>query len=70
MGEDMLFQAIENQRALVEAAKSKTLKARRQIQELSEKAKSDGEGPSQNPVPTTPVVEEPIEPFPFEIWHE
>ena len=35
MGEDMLFQAIEKQRALVEAAKSKTLKARRHIQELS-----------------------------------
>ena len=70
MGEKMLFQAIQKQRTLVEAAKNKTLKARRQIQELSEKAKSGGEGPSQKPVPTTPVVEEPVEPFPFEIWHE
>ena len=70
MGEKMLFQAIQKQRTLVEAAKNKTLKARRQIQELSEKAKSGGEGPSQKPGPTTPVVEEPVEPFPFEIWHE
>ena len=70
MGEEMLFQAIQNQRALVEAAKNKTLKARRRVQELTEKATKDGGTLSQNPVPTTPVVEEPVDPFPFEIWRE
>ena len=69
-GEEMLFQAIQNQRGLVEAAKNKTLKARRQVQELTEKANKTSEVPSQKPVATTPAVEEPVDPFPFEIWHE
>jgi putative transposase len=70
MGEDMLFQAIEKQRALVEAAKDKTLKARRQIQELSERAKKDNEAPRQTLAAGAPETEEPVEPFPFEIWHD
>jgi putative transposase len=69
-GEDMLFHAIQKQRTLVEAAKNKTLKARRQIQEVSEKAKLDIEADPRKPVAAAPEVEEPVEPFPFEIWHE
>jgi putative transposase len=66
--EQRLFQAVEKQREVMEAAKKKTMKARRQIQQTAQPkfARTSSVGPPLRPS----EPEEPADPFPFEIWHE
>jgi putative transposase len=67
--ERRLFEAIARQREIVENSKNRTLRARRQAQQRLEKspifAPSTKQQAEANPEPDSPV-----EPFPFEIWHE
>jgi len=67
--ERRLFEAIARQREIVKNSRNKTLRAGRQAQQRLEEspvfaplAKQQAEA---NPEPDNPV-----DPFPFEIWHE
>ena len=67
--EQKLFQAIQKQRAVVEHATSKTLKARRQAQQQVTTRRFP-EHSKQIKVERSLEPESPVDPFPFEIWHE
>jgi putative transposase len=67
--EQKLFQAIRKQRELVNSSRGKTLKARRQAQQLREKKPSVSHTERQQ-LEANPEPDHPVEPFPFEIWRE
>jgi hypothetical protein len=67
--EHKLFEAIQKQREIVESSKSKTLKARRQSQQVAEKKPSPARL-ADRPAETNLEPDGPVDPFPFEIWHE
>ena len=65
--EDQLFRVVQEQRALVQLAKSKTQKARRKGQERSADHRVGTPVPAPSPV-SSAGMEDLLEPFPFEIW--
>ena len=67
--EHKLFEAIRKQREIIESSKSKTLKARRQSQLVAEKKPSPGRL-ADRPSEKNLEPDGPVDPFPFEIWHE
>jgi len=68
--ERKLFQAIQKQREIIESSSSKTLKARRKTQELQERKPTHNPSAAQQQPELTLEPETPVDPFPFEIWHE
>jgi putative transposase len=67
--EQKLFEAIQKQRDIVDSSRSKTLKARRQSQQVVEK-KPTSARLADRPAETNLEPDGPVDPFPFEIWHE
>ena len=65
--EEPLFRVIQQQRALVAAAQSKTQKARRQAQEQTVPRAVRRLAPAF-PAPSPAEAETAVDPFPFEIW--
>lgn len=67
--EQKLFQAIQKQREIIENSKKKTLKARRQAQQARE-SNPPSAPPAQPKIEVHSEPDSPVDPFPFEIWHE
>jgi putative transposase len=66
--EQSLFEAIAKQREIVASSRSKTIRARRQAQQLLERKAMSA--PFAKQAESNPEPDNPVEPFPFEIWHE
>jgi putative transposase len=67
--ERRLFEAIAKQREIVENSRNKTLKARRQAQQRLEKSPVFAPSAKQQ-AEANPELDNPVDPFPFEIWRE
>jgi putative transposase len=67
--QQQLFHAIQQQRELVDIAKSSTLKIRHQVQGRFKTASEQVTAPAANSTPE-PDADLPAEPFPFEFWRE
>jgi putative transposase len=68
--EPKLFQAILKQREIIESSSSKTLKARRKTQQLQKRKPASDPSAAQRQPELNSEPETPVDPFPFEIWHE